>query len=47
VETFKARAAIQPSHDLAVAVVANAGDEADAATNELRNVLLERYRSKQ
>jgi len=41
--TFKTRAVIQPSRDLAVAVAANAGDEADAATSELRDALLERF----
>ena len=42
--SFKARAAIQPSRDIAVAVVANAGDdEADAATIALRAALLEWY----
>jgi len=42
---FKARATIQPSQDLAVAVVTNAGgDAADAATIELRDALLKRYR---
>ena len=41
---FKARATIQPSRDLAVAVVANAGgDAADRATTELRESLLKRY----
>jgi CubicO group peptidase (beta-lactamase class C family) len=43
--TFKARATVQASRDLAVAVVANAGhDAADEATIELRKALLERYR---
>lgn len=43
--TFKARAAIQASRNLAVAVVANAGHEAaDDATAALRDTLLERYR---
>jgi CubicO group peptidase (beta-lactamase class C family) len=41
--TFKTRAAVQPSRDVAVAVAANAGDEADAATSELRDALLERF----
>ena len=42
---FKARATIQPSRDLAVAVVANAGGKAaDDATIELRDALLKRYR---
>ena len=45
VGSFKARAVMQPSRDLAVAVVANAGDDAsDAATIELRDALLNRYR---
>jgi len=43
--TFKTRAVIQPSRDLAVAVAANAGDAADAATSELRDALLERFGS--
>ena len=44
VGTFKARATLQASRDLAVAVVANAGhDKADEATIELRNALLEQY----
>jgi CubicO group peptidase (beta-lactamase class C family) len=41
--TFKTKAVIQPSRDLAVAVAANAGDAADAATGELRDALLERF----
>jgi hypothetical protein len=41
--TFKTKAVIQPSRDLAVAVAANAGDAADAATSELRDALLERF----
>lgn len=44
--TFKARAAIQASHNLAVAVVANAGDdEADAVTDTLRGALLRQYQT--
>lgn len=47
VGTFKARATVQASEDLAVAVVANAGhDEADDATIELRRALLEWYQDK-
>lgn len=48
VGTFKARATVQASRDLAVAVVANAGhDAADEATIELRKALLEWYRGEQ
>lgn len=48
VGTFKARATVQPSQDLAVAVVANAGhDAADEATIELRTALLEWYQGEQ
>lgn len=44
VGTFKARATVQASRDLAVAVVANAGhDASDTATIELRQALLEWY----
>ncbi|PEN12213.1 hypothetical protein CRI94_14330 [Longibacter salinarum] len=47
VGTFKARATIQASRDLAVAVVTNAGHEdADEATIELRKALLEQYGEK-
>lgn len=41
--TEETGAVIQPLRDLAVAVAANAGDEADAATSELRDTFLERF----
>ena len=44
VGTFKARATIQASRDLAIAVVANAGNEvADEATSKMRDALLKQY----